>query len=530
MGNKHKTISDIIKSISLYFATQPAFTVCLEDGRSKTLTFKEIDDYSDYMAVYLKSHLKLPVQSRIAVQMPNNLSYPLVTFAIIKAGYILVNMNPMYTTRESVKQINDSQSKVLICLESLSESLLEIKKLSTVEHIVVSNQFDFTSTINLPEGLIALQNALDVGQKSLQELDTVSVESIFSDDIALLQYTGGTTGISKGTEITHHNLVSNIKQLQKVIGNDVLLKGKETILTVLPLYHIFSFTFNMLLFFSCGAHNILIPSPRPLSNLKQAFLDYKITFFTAVNVLLNGLCYEYWFTRNPPKHLKLTVSGGTSLHLDVAKRWSDITNTPVCEGYGLTEASPVVSINPPKAIKFGSIGLPLDKTEIRIIDSSNKIISNGDCGELVVKGPQVSRGYWRNIDQTEKTFIDGWLYTGDIAYRDRDGYIFVVDRKKDMIDVNGFNVYPNEIESIVGEHPDIIEVAVIGVPCKVNNSEKVVAYLVSKNKMIKEKDITDFIKDKLTAYKRPKEIIFMDELPKSAVGKILRRVLREKYT
>lgn len=216
--------------------------------------------------------------------------------------------------------------------------------------------------------------------------------------------------------------------------------------------------------------------------------------------------------------------------MDVAKRWSDITNTPVCEGYGLTEASPVVSINPPKAIKFGSIGLPLDKTEIRIIDSSNKIISNGDRGELVVKGPQVSRGYWRNIDQTEKTFIDGWLYTGDIAYRDRDGYIFVVDRKKDMIDVNGFNVYPNEIESIVGEHPDIIEVAVIGVPCKVNNSEKVVAYLVSKNKMIKEKDITDFIKDKLTAYKRPKEIVFMDELPKSAVGKILRRVLREEYT
>ena len=343
--------------------------------------------------------------------------------------------------------------------------------------------------------------------------------------MACLQYTGGTTGIAKGAKLTHANIMLNIDQILDVLDHDDV--SNEVVLTALPLYHIFAFTLNMLFFYRLGAHNILIPSPRPLSNLKRAFENYKITWMSGVNTLFNALANELWFQDNPPKYLKFSAAGGIALHDAVAQRWEEITGRPIIQGYGLTEASPVLTFNPLGKSRTGSIGIPVPGTMIVCLDDDGHVVAQGERGEIAAKGPQVMAGYWNQDEETQHVMKDGFLLTGDIGYMDEDGYFYIVDRKKDMIIVSGFNVYPNEIEDCLAKHSGILECAVIGVPRK-SEGEAVKAFIIKKDNDLTEEEIRSYCKEHLTAYKVPKIVEFCSELPKSTAGKILRKDLRAR--
>jgi long-chain acyl-CoA synthetase len=343
-------------------------------------------------------------------------------------------------------------------------------------------------------------------------------------DLACLQYTGGTTGDSKGAMLTHGNIVMNMAQTMEMVGTNIE-KGAETVLTALPLYHIFAFTVNMLGFYSMGARNILIPNPRPLANLRRAFENYKITWTTGVNTLFNGLCNEFWFVENPPKYLKSSCAGGMALQSAVAERWEKVTKTPVIEGYGLTESSPVITFNPFGKARAGTIGIPIPSTDVRCVDETGAEVPLGQPGELAARGPQIMAGYWQKPEETAKTLKDGWLLTGDIGTMDADGYFKIVDRKKDMVLVSGFNVYPNEVEDTIVKHPGVLEAAVIGVPDGAAG-EAVKAFIVRRDASLTVAQVRAHCKEHLTAYKVPKHVEFRDDLPKSNVGKILRKDLR----
>jgi long-chain acyl-CoA synthetase len=373
--------------------------------------------------------------------------------------------------------------------------------------------------MRMPEAVAAGRTSMKSLQNGLQAYRSL----IGPDDVACLQYTGGTTGVSKGAMLTHTNILMNMEQTMELIPN--LEKGKEVALTALPLYHIFAFTVNFLGFYSIGARNILIPNPRPLSNLKRAFENYKITWMSGVNTLFNGLNGEVWFQDTPPKHLKFASAGGMALQGVVAERWETVTGRPVLEGYGLTESSPVLTFNPFGKTRLNSIGVPVPSTDVRCVDEDGKDVPQGEAGELIAKGPQIMKGYWNKPEETAKTIQNGWLLTGDVGVMDADGYFRVVDRKKDMIIVSGFNVYPNEIEDVLAAHPDIEEVAVIGIPDGASG-EAVKAYIVRRNEGLDKDGVRAFCKEHLTAYKVPKAVEFRDELPKSNVGKILRKDLR----
>jgi long-chain acyl-CoA synthetase len=350
-------------------------------------------------------------------------------------------------------------------------------------------------------------------------------DNVGLDTLAVLQYTGGTTGVSKGAMLTHGNLVMNMAQSLEMVAQN-MVKGEETILTALPLYHIFAFTVNMLGYWVLGAHNVLVPNPRPLTNLQKAFEKFPISTLTGVNTLFNGLNNEAWFRDNPPKSLKSACAGGMALQDAVAKRWKEVTRTPVVEGYGLTESSPVLTFNPLDAVKEGTIGVPVPSTDIKCVDDAGNEVPIGQPGELIARGPQIMAGYWRKPDETAKTIRDGWLYTGDVATQDEDGYFRIVDRKKDMVLVSGFNVFPNEVEDTLAKHPAVLEVAVVGVPDGAAG-EAVKAFIVKRPEMdLDVEQVRAFCKEHLTGYKVPKFVEFRTELPKSNVGKILRKDLR----
>jgi long-chain acyl-CoA synthetase len=373
---------------------------------------------------------------------------------------------------------------------------------------------------------IRLPEAVKAGRHKRESLDNPVQgyrSTIMPDDVACLQYTGGTTGVSKGAMLTHRNILSNMEQTMALIEN--LEDGKEVALTALPLYHVFAFTVNFLGFYSIGARNILIPNPRPLSNLKRAFENYKITWMSGVNTLFNGLNGEVWFQDTPPKHLKFASAGGMALQGVVAQRWEEVTGKPVLEGYGLTESSPVLTFNPFGQVRLNSIGVPVPSTDVKCVDEDGKDVPQGERGELIAKGPQIMKGYWNKPEETAKTIQNGWLLTGDIGVMEADGFFRVVDRKKDMILVSGFNVYPNEIEEVMAAHPDIEEVAVIGVPDG-SSGEAVKAFVVMRNEGLTKDAVRAYCKEHLTGYKVPKMVEFREELPKSNVGKILRKDLR----
>lgn len=539
----YASLAAMVRSIARTYATQPAFSLCLPNGMGGTLTFADIDRLSDAFALYLREQLQLKPGARVALQTPNALAFPIVGFGVFKAGCVLVNINPLYTAEEMGKVFADAEPDCLVVIDMFADKLPAAFAIHKVRHVVINRITEFMpwlqgaivgfvqkykdkSVKTAPVAHTTFQAALAAGEARRGSIDVISYSNDISlDTLACLQYTGGTTGVSKGAMLTHGNLIMNMAQSLEMVAGDIE-KGKGTILTALPLYHIFAFTVNMLGFWYLGAHNILIPNPRPLSNLQKAFEKYPVTAITGVNTLFNGLNNEAWFKSNPPKYLKTASAGGMALQEAVATRWLEVTGTPVIEGYGLTESSPVLSFNPLGNVRSGTIGIPVPSTDIKCVDDEGREVPLGQPGELIARGPQIMAGYWRKPDDTAKTIRDGWLYTGDIATQDADGFFKIVDRKKDMVLVSGFNVFPNEVEDTLAKNPAVLEVAVVGVPDGAAG-EAVKAYIVKRpGADITSDQIRAFCKEHLTAYKVPKFVEFRDELPKSNVGKILRKDLR----
>lgn len=528
------------------YASQKAFTCVVPNGMNGSLTFAQVDEHSDAFASYLRQTLNLQAGSRVAVQMPNSLGYPVAALGILKANCVLVNVNPLYTVSELVHQLNDAQASALVIVDMFAGKLQDVMEKTSIKHVVVAAMTEFFPAVPhvIVRGVQKIWSrvlpAIDVPHtrlgKALQQgregMTGATVKAYWQGiqpaHTAALQYTGGTTGVSKGAVLTHGNLLNNVNQML-AMGATHMVPGKECVLTALPLYHIFAFTANLLGFMSIGARNILIPSPRPIANLQRAVENYPLTWITGVNTLFNALLNEEWFVAYPPKHLKASIAGGAALHSAVAKRWVEVTKTPIAEGYGLTETSPVVSFNPLKGTpRLGSIGIPTPGTHIRLVDEQHNDVAFGEPGEIWVAGPQVMQGYWNRPEETAQILRNGWLATGDVAVMDDVGFLRIVDRKKDMILVSGFNVYPNEIEDVIARMPNVLEVAVVGVPDS-RSGEAVRAYVVhnpESSTPLTAEQVIAHCRLHLTDYKIPKSVKLKDELPKTNVGKVLRKDLK----
>jgi long-chain acyl-CoA synthetase len=543
-GYRH--IPEMVRRSSARFADKPAFSQCMPNGMGGTLTYAQIDRMSDEFAAYLRGTLGLDAGDRVAVQLPNSLAYPIVLFGIFKAGCVAVNTNPLYTAPEMVHQFSDAGARVLVISDLFADRLPAVLPKTAVETVVTVRITEFFPTLQaalirtvlkyvkkqLPPTTVphtSFQDTLKAGRERMSAAIDLAqyVEGIGPDTLAALQYTGGTTGVSKGAMLTHGNLLANTAQVLEMNAK-LLQDGKETVLTALPLYHIFAFTCNLLLFYQIGGHDVLIPSPRPIGNLQAAFKKYPFTAMTGVNTLFNALADEAWFKENPPRNLKFSGAGGMALHPSTGRKWQAITGNQVVEGYGLTETSPVVTFNPVGvAVKEGHIGIPIPSTEVRLVDEHGEPVAPGEPGELAVRGPQVMTGYWQRPEETARVLRDGWLRTGDVAEMDADGFFKIVDRKKDMILVSGFNVYPNEVEEVLARHPSVKEVGVIGVPDE-RTGEAVKAFVVVGDERPTAEALIAHCRESLAPYKVPKQVEFRDELPKSPIGKILRKDLRVK--
>ncbi len=534
--DEYRSIVEIFEETCNKFSDHGAFA-----NMGYAMSFAELQAKAHDFSAYLQKDLGLQKGDRVAIMMPNLLQYPVALFGILGAGLTVVNVNPLYTPRELEHQLKDSGAKAIVILANFAHVLAEIIAKTGIKKTIVTEIADllrFPKSLivnfvvkyikkmvpdyNIP-GAIPLKSALAAGHKL--GLDPVEVNG---EDIAFLQYTGGTTGVAKGAMLTHRNLVANVLQTSAFVG-PVIEDGKEVIITPLPLYHIFCLTVNCLTFMKRGGLNILITNPRDIPGFIGELKKYnKFTFITGVNTLFNGLINNKDFAQLDFSGLKFAVGGGMAVQRAVAEKWKSITGVNILEGYGLTETSPVVCINPIDLKEFsGSIGLPVSSTEITLRDANGEEVPMGQPGELCVKGPQVMRGYWQRPDETAKTMTpDGWLLTGDIATIDEQGFVRIVDRKKDMILVSGFNVFPNEIEDVVALCEGVLEAACIGVPDE-KSGEAVKVFVVSKpGAALTVEIIREHCKKELTGYKLPKHIEFRTELPKSNVGKILRRELR----
>ncbi|MBV8031121.1 MAG: long-chain-fatty-acid--CoA ligase [Betaproteobacteria bacterium] len=505
----------------------------------KTIRFGELDRLSRDFAAWLQAR-GLPKGARIAIMMPNCLQYPVALYAALRAGYIVVNVNPLYTARELEHQLRDSGAEAIVILENFARTLQEVLPRVPVKHVVLAALGDLLGfkghIVNLVvrklkkmvppheiSGAVRFNDALAEGAgKQMKPFE------VGHEDIAFLQYTGGTTGVSKGAMLLHRNILANICQseawLLPSLGGEI-----PVIITALPLYHIFSLTVNCLLMLKIGGCNILITNPRDIPGFVKELGKHRYNIITGVNTLFNALMNNPEFAKLDFTALKSAVGGGMAVQKAVAERWKQMTGKPLQEGYGLTETSPSATMNPPYIESFnGSIGLPLPSTEIAIRDEDRRDLPLGQPGEIAIRGPQVMKGYWQRPEETEKVLgPDGFLYTGDIGVMDEKGFVTIVDRKKDMILVSGFNVYPNEIEQVVAMHPGVLEVAAIGVPDE-HSGEVPKVFVVKRDPALTEQDVLEHCRRELTGYKRPKYVEFRAELPKTNVGKILRRALREE--
>lgn len=533
--DKYESVVDIFNGFVKRFADRPAFS-CL----GQTLTYSELDRQSAAFAAYLQNETTLVPGDRIAVQLPNILQYPIVVFGAMRAGMVVVNTNPLYTEREMEHQFNDAGAKALVVLANMADKAEAVLPNTGIKHVIITNVGDMHGTVkrllinsvlkyvkkevpsvNIP-GVVPLRKALSLGGGK-----SFTPAKVDRNDVAVLQYTGGTTGVAKGAMLTHRNLISNMMQCHGLF-NMILDEGKETVIAPLPLYHIYAFTVHCMVLLQTGNHSVLIPNPRDIPGFIKTLQTNEFSGFVGLNTLFVALCGNETFRALDFSKLKLTISGGMALTKDAADQWKSITGCEVAEGYGMTETSPVVSFNPPGYVKLGTIGMPVSSTACKVVDDDGVEQPIGQPGELCVKGPQVMKGYWQRPEATAETITDdGWLKTGDMAVISEDGYMKIVDRKKDMIIVSGFNVYPNEVEDVVVSHPDILEAAAIGVP-DAKSSEAVKVFVVSKNENLTAAEIKEFCRENLTAYKVPRYIEFRDELPKTNVGKILRRELRDQ--
>ncbi len=534
--------ADILDETAENFQDAPAFTVVLPVGIHHTLSFKQINQCVDAFARYLQHHLKLEKGDVVGIQVPNSLHYPIVTFACWKIGVIITNINPLYTPRELEYQLSDSGAKTLIIsdlfiptLEKVLQTHPKHQSLNIVttsfsdffeepfNHLIASKSLEDADaqgrSLKPSIPFMTFQEALNLG-KTLEKYQPIN------HPIALYQYTGGTTGRSKGAIISHKNILS----VSKLSGDNLKAyrsgyDQNDTVLTAIPFYHIFAFCVNFLMFFEAGVHNVLIPSPRPIANLKPAFEKFKITWLTGVDTLYASLLESDWFLANLPP-LTCCISGGTALRPTTAENWRKKVGL-IIEGYGMTECTAAGMVHPPIDQNFhaGSVGFPIPGTDVKVIDADGNQVPYGTRGEICIKGINVVQGYLNRDAETAETFVDGWLHTGDIAIIEEDGFCYIVDRKKDMILVSGFNVFPNEIEAVIAEFPEITEVAVIGIEDK-QTGEAVKAFIATSNPNLDINDVIKYCKDNLTAYKVPKIIEILPELPKSTVGKILRAELR----
>ena len=534
--SQYKSLVDLLKHTFDKFSELPAF-----ENFGKSLTYKESDVLSDHFAAFLQKELKLKKGDKIAIMMPNLLQYPIAIFGALKAGLTIVNTNPLYTAREMEHQLKDAEVEAIIILSNFANVLEKVIHNTKIKHVITTSIGDMLGSIkgpfinfmvkyvknmvpsfNLPQA-IKFNDCLKKGAKQ-----KVVIPQIDPLDIAFLQYTGGTTGLAKGAMLTHKNVLCNLEQNSEWM-KPLLVERKEICITALPLYHIFALTVNLFTFFKYGGNNILITNPRDISKFIKELKKHKFTCFSGVNTLYNHLLNHPDFDSLDFSDLKVSIGGGMAIQNHVAEKWKSVTNSPLAEAYGLTETCPGVSCNPLDGNeKIGTIGMPFPSTELKIVDDQGKDLAVGEVGEIIIKGPQVMLGYWKNEKETKAILRDGWLYTGDMGKMDEDGYFSIVDRKKEMINVSGFNVYPNEIEEVLTSHPEILEAGVIGMPNEKSN-EVVKAYIVLKDKSsnLNEESIRKYCKGLLTGYKVPKEVVLTDELPKSNVGKILRRKLKE---
>ncbi|WP_442871871.1 AMP-binding protein [Colwellia sp. 75C3] len=493
----------------------------------QTLTFADIDKKSSALATYLLEVAKLNAGDRVVIQLPNITQYPIAAYAVIRAGLVLVNTNPLYTAREMQHQFSDSGAKAIIILADLLPKLVGIIEQTNINTIIATHAIDLMQPQIINEKKVLSANLISFSEalKSGNEFSKINRQPININDIAAIQYTGGTTGVSKGAVLTHKNLLSNVMQASERLSN-VAVEGEECFVTPLPLYHIYALLLNLWVF-SKGNNNILIPNPRDIEGFIDTLMINRVTGFCGINTLFIGLCSHPKIKEVNFDALKFTISGGAALTSTATDNWYKITGCTISEGYGLSETSPVVTLNEPGKEQLGTIGLPVIGTEVQIWNDDAKEVKLGETGELVVRGPQVMQGYWQQRQETQKVLTqEGWLKTGDIALQKNNGFFQIVDRKKDMIIVSGFNVYPNEIEDILMSHPDILEAAVVGESCP-KSGELVSAFIVKRsNADLCYQEITRYCRELLTPYKVPKKMIFLNELPKSSIGKVLRKELR----
>jgi long-chain acyl-CoA synthetase len=530
----YRSVAAVFQSSAEKFRDRPAYS-----NFGKTLTYGDLDRLSAQFAGYLLGELKLKKGDRVAIMMPNCLQYPIATFGILRAGLTVVNVNPLYTPRELKHQLVDSGTVAILVIDNFGKTVQEVLADSPVKHVITTGLGDLLGAKGIlvnfvlkyikkmvPDyaihGAVRFRQALAIGKTH-----TLPAVDIDPEDIAFLQYTGGTTGVAKGAMLTHRNLVANMQQAGAWLGND-LEYGKEVVITALPLYHIFALTANCLVFMRLGGLNYLITNPRDMPGFVKELRNTRFTAITGVNTLFNGLLNTPGFDQVDFSNLKMSLGGGMAVQRAVAERWKKVTGVTLVEAYGLTETSPAACINPPHLADYnGAIGLPVPSTDACIKDDAGNQLPGGEIGELCIKGPQVMKGYWQRPEETAKAVdADGWLHTGDIARMDENGFFYIVDRKKDMILVSGFNVYPNEIEDVIAMMPGVAEVAAVGVPDE-KSGEVVKVVIVKKDPNLTAEDVKAHARANLTGYKHPRIVEFRKELPKTNVGKILRRELRD---
>ncbi len=532
--DRYSSLVEMFENNVRRYADRPAFI-----NMREVMTFRKLEERSRAFAAYLQNQLKLQKGDRVALMMPNLLQYPVALFGVLRAGMVVVNVNPLYTPRELEHQLKDSGASTIVIVSNFAHTLEKIVHNTAVKHVILTRMGDQLSTAkgtlvnfvvkyikrlvpkyHLPDA-ISFRRVLQEGRRQQYVRP-----DIINSDLAFLQYTGGTTGVAKGAMLTHRNMQANVAQCLAAYG-PVLREGNEWVVTALPLYHIFALTANCLLFFELGGQNLLITNPRDIPAVVKELKQYPFTAITGVNTLFNALLNNKEFHELDFSTLRLSVGGGASVQRAVAERWEKLTGKHLLEGYGLTESSPLVAVNPYDLKHYsGSIGLPVASTDVRIIDDNGNDVGPGESGELWVRGPQVMLGYWQQPAATDDVLKDGWLATGDIVTADDEGFLRVIDRKKDMILVSGFNVYPTEIEDVISRHPKVSESAVIGVENEVSG-EAVKAFVVRRDRTLTKEELITHCRRNLTGYKVPKEIEFCEDLPKSNVGKILRRELRE---
>lgn len=533
-ADQYPNIQAVLKDACERFADKPAFT-----NMGKTITYAELYRLSGDFTAWIQNHTDLQPGDRIAIQLPNILQYPVVVFGALRAGLVVVNTNPLYTAREMAHQFKDSGAKAIVCLANMAHLLEKVQPETDIKTVVITEVGDMLPPVkrcivnavvkyikkmvpayHIPNAF-KLNDVLKQGDKKVAKNHNPDASSV-----AILQYTGGTTGVAKGAMLTHRNLIANMLQARVMMASE-LNEGMETLVAPLPLYHIYAFTFHCMAMMITGNHNLLITNPRDLKAMIKDLSKWKFSGFVGLNTLFVALCNDKDFRALDFSTLKMTVSGGMALQASAAKRWEEVTGVKICEGYGLTETSPIATVNPITKIQIGSIGIPVPSTFCKVIDADGNELPLGEAGELCIKGPQVMLGYWQNSESTREVLSeDGWLSTGDIAVIQEDGYIRIVDRKKDMILVSGFNVFPNEIESVLATMPEVLHCAAIGVPDERSGEAVKVFIVLREGHQLTAEQAIKHMRKSLTSYKVARQVEFRSSLPMTNVGKVLRRELQ----